>query len=1100
MSGGAGESPRPDAALPPSEDAGGAEGRLAELLAEGEIDATAALAAGEDPAALARLLALHELAELGLEALQRGVPPALVEGVEIGRKVGPYRLLAEIATGGMGALYLARYETLGRIVAVKLLARPGAAPARRFQREAEIVAGLKHPNVVEIYGRGEADGVQYIAMRYVAGHDVARTWRELRAGADVAARDLERPLRWMTDAARALHHAHEHGVVHRDVKPANLLVEDDHLYVVDFGLATSDDALELTRSGDLLGTVPYMAPEQLRGRRDEVDRRVDVYGLGVSLHELLAGGPPFTGPTSEAVARQILRRDPPPLARHGVPRDLEAIVTRAMEKDPDARYPTARDLAEDLERFLAREPVRARHLGPLRRAGRRASRHPGIVAAVGLVLVGLVVATLAWRNARDERRRADDARHDGAVAAAARGDYRRAGAILEELRSGGAEIEGLRAERDRFRVFAIHDDLMRIAFIPRGDERGDASVARAPETVSAMLAELDDLPVPDAMRDRLRMIEVLFLRREGRADEARRRLDAWGAEPAAAPRRLAAWRAMVDRGDGDDPEAVGRLLAALDAHPVRDVDDHYFAAIAASRLDGAESRGLFEIERFLVAVPGDYWGRHTKGNLLRRLGRLGEAREVYSGIIGSIAGGEDAGDPRLGAAYWQRGLVTARLGRFAEAGADFERSRAVIRPGRSSSRGPSVRAARATSPRRAPPSTAPGRSSAAGRDGPAGAGRGRGAGRRPRGARPRRRPGGTLRRGRGLREAARVGRRRGAARGRRDGGGPLGPARCAAERREPADGDGVRRAGGRDRRRLGARAAAARSPSARRPGRVVRRATRGGAGPARRARPRGRRRGPLPPRLAALRDRPREPRAPLRSTPPRRRERGGASGLGRFPPSGRGLGPERRRRLRRPRAARSRASRRAPAPRPPALRPRGPALLGRRARDRGGDPRSPGGPRGPRGRSLAGLAPLPSRARRPRPGSTGRRGPRLPPRPRAGTGRRAGPRRGGASLGRVGRLRTRRRAPRADAPGARRARLRRARTRRAGLGSLARRRAPARRDPALRPFARSGGNDQFAARARTTARNCCGLAVVEVTSIATSVARSSQLARRTEPV
>jgi tetratricopeptide (TPR) repeat protein/predicted Ser/Thr protein kinase len=740
------ESGLPPSSAPPS---GGGEGEDLPSLTPSEelfaahlagMDASAAseLPSG-DPAALARLFALHEIAERGLDALAQRGAPEILDQVTSGRRIGDYRLLEEIGSGGMGVLYLARDEVLGRLVAVKLLTRMGASTEQRFRREAEIVASLDHPHIVDVFARGVEDGVQYIAMRYIAGADIDRAWRATSESADGSrTRRLDRLVAWIGDVARALHYAHEQGVLHRDVKPGNILVEDDHVYVVDFGLATHAGGLELTRTGDRLGTLPYMPPEQIRGDHAQLDRRADIYGLGVTLYQLLADSLPFTATNPEALARQILRRDPPSLTALGVPRDLEAVVMKALEKEPDRRYATARELGEDLDRFLLREPVRARRLGPLRRSFRFVARRPVASLTAVLLLLGLGVALIALGRARDARLRADTARYERALADAARGDHAAAVGALQALEDEGASIPGLPQSRLRNRVLQLHDDLMRLVFIPRESPLSDYPVARTVADAHEMLAELESLDarglVAATYRDRLRLIEIVVKRRRGHRAEALALIDSWEAELGGATRLTVCARALATMGEGSESDEAS-LADRIAALPLRDPDDHYHAALAASRIAGAEAFGLEEIDRYLQGQPGDYWGRHTKGNLLRRLRRWREAREVYSGLIASMsvgraglarasraaesraAGGEEEAlaasrspseklaasripseklaasrspseklaasrvpSEKLAASHWQRGLVTARLGRFAEARLDFRRAERAVRP------------------------------------------------------------------------------------------------------------------------------------------------------------------------------------------------------------------------------------------------------------------------------------------------------------------------------------------------------------------------------------------------------------------------------------
>ncbi len=281
-----------------------------------------------------------------------------------GSRLGPYEILAALGAGGMGEVYRARDPRLGREIAIKVLPADVAdRPDRlaRLEREARTVAALNHPNIVTLHSFEEAGGVRFLTLELVEGRSLDRV---IAPGGLAVERvlDLALPL---ADAVAA---AHERGIVHRDLKPGNVMVTDDgRVKVLDFGLArppASDSDPELTQAatvaspvssaGDVVGTVPYMAPEQLRG--EVVDARADLFSLGILLFELLTGARPFAGATQADVTSAILRDPPPPLAgrRPGLPRDLERIVSRCLEKDPRDRFQTARDVFNEL-RYLRRE-------------------------------------------------------------------------------------------------------------------------------------------------------------------------------------------------------------------------------------------------------------------------------------------------------------------------------------------------------------------------------------------------------------------------------------------------------------------------------------------------------------------------------------------------------------------------------------------------------------------------------------------------------------------------------------------------------------------------------------------------------------------------
>jgi predicted Ser/Thr protein kinase len=314
---------------------------------------------------------------------------------------------AVLGHGGMGVVYHALHQKLDRPVAIKmLLSGVYASPAEieRFRREAEAVARLHHPNIVRLYGYGEQGGVLFYGMEMVRGTSLED---ELRNGRRFEWREVTG---LTVKLCRALKHAHDAGVIHRDIKPANLLLDNHgHLWVADFGLASVRGTAGLTATGDLLGTIRYMSPEQASARRGVVDHRTDIYSLGVTLYELLTLQPAFPGSDPQEVLAQMMRREPRP-PRHlnpAIPRELETIVLQAMNPEPEHRYATAKALADDLRCFLAREPILARRPGLVAQSNKWIQRHRAWVAAIGLfvliAVVGLATSTaLIWRALRAE--------------------------------------------------------------------------------------------------------------------------------------------------------------------------------------------------------------------------------------------------------------------------------------------------------------------------------------------------------------------------------------------------------------------------------------------------------------------------------------------------------------------------------------------------------------------------------------------------------------------------------------------------------------------------------------------------------------------------
>ncbi len=328
-------------------------------------------------------------------------------------RFGDYELLGEIGRGGMGVVYRARQVSLDRVVALKMiLSGRLASPEEvaRFQTEARTAARLRHPNIVAVHEVDEYDGRHYFSMDFVEGGSLAGAVRAQPFSADRAARCAEA-------LARAVHYAHGQKVLHRDLKPSNVLLDAaGEPHVTDFGLAKAlAEGARVTSAGRALGTPGYMAPEQAEGRSGDVGPAADVYGLGAILYELLTGRPPFQADSPLVTLRQVVTEEPAPPRQlnAAVPRDLETICLKCLQKEPGRRYATALDLADDLRRFLERRPVRARPVGPVRRSLRWGRRNPILAGLGGAVLALLVAFTVAttWAalTARDgERNRACD--------------------------------------------------------------------------------------------------------------------------------------------------------------------------------------------------------------------------------------------------------------------------------------------------------------------------------------------------------------------------------------------------------------------------------------------------------------------------------------------------------------------------------------------------------------------------------------------------------------------------------------------------------------------------------------------------------------------
>lgn len=316
-----------------------------------------------------------------------------------------HEVVRELGRGGMGVVYEARQLDPPRVVALKALptARLRTPVERvRFRREAQVAARLDHPGIVPVYMIGEADGVPFYTMRLAPGGPLSRALDRYTA-------DPRATARLVADLARAVHHAHQHAVLHRDLKPSNILLDaDGRGCVADFGLVRDlADPDPITRTADLVGTPPYMAPEQTRGQGEPCTVATDVYGLGCVLYTCLTGRPPFTGSNPAAVLLQVQQSDPEPPARVNprVPRDLDAVCRMCLEKVPARRYASGAELAADLDRFVNGAPVRAKPIGPARRAARWVRRHPLPAALATLAALALLTAcgVGAWAWDRDRK-------------------------------------------------------------------------------------------------------------------------------------------------------------------------------------------------------------------------------------------------------------------------------------------------------------------------------------------------------------------------------------------------------------------------------------------------------------------------------------------------------------------------------------------------------------------------------------------------------------------------------------------------------------------------------------------------------------------------
>jgi serine/threonine protein kinase len=314
-------------------------------------------------------------------------------------ELGDYELLEEIGRGGQGVVFRARQKSLNRTVALKVIS-PGQwaskAHVKRFRRETEAAASLDHPSIVPIHEVGEHDGSCYFSMQLIEGGQldevVRRRPMSIRRAAELIAK-----------VARTVHYAHEHGILHRDIKPGNILLDKNgEPHLTDFGLARLlDTQSSVTRTTDVLGTPSYMAPEQAAGEHAKISKATDVYGLGAVLYQLLTGHPPFAGGTSYQTIRLLLDTEPrqPRFWNRKIARDLSTMCLKCLEKDPQGRYSSALALAEDLEHWLRHEPIRAHRTGIFTRGRKWVRRNPiSALLAASLIALTAAIGWNVWKS------------------------------------------------------------------------------------------------------------------------------------------------------------------------------------------------------------------------------------------------------------------------------------------------------------------------------------------------------------------------------------------------------------------------------------------------------------------------------------------------------------------------------------------------------------------------------------------------------------------------------------------------------------------------------------------------------------------------------
>jgi tetratricopeptide (TPR) repeat protein/predicted Ser/Thr protein kinase len=493
--------------------------------------------------------ALRQLREVD-RVVERGLAPPAAQACPADR-FGDYELLGELGRGGMGVVYKARQTKLDRLVALKVI-RAGehssAEERRRFDREARAVARLHHPHVVQVYDLGEADGRPFFAMEYVEGTSLARRLDGTPWPADRAAALVEA-------SARAIHYAHGQGIVHRDLKPANiLLTADGQPRITDFGLAKwLDGPGKGSETGQALGTPSYMAPEQAGGNGRPVGPPADVYALGTVLYELLTGRPPFRAATALETAVQVLKDEPvrPGRLRPGLPKDLETVCLKCLEKDPPKRFASAEALADDLRRFREGKPIHARPVGLAGRAYRWCRRRPAVAGLLAVLVLTAATALAGFAHLYGQTVAA--LRHEEAARRKSQDRDRRTRQILALLVRPDRKLPLQPADARR---------QLRLAQLTRAAEHYEALLREEP----------DDVTLQTALADVYASASLLHYEPGQLADAlafSEKALGLWGPGAQVLPDYYSAhrhWLATVevlDLGDAVPDAARGRLADAL---------------------------------------------------------------------------------------------------------------------------------------------------------------------------------------------------------------------------------------------------------------------------------------------------------------------------------------------------------------------------------------------------------------------------------------------------------------------------------------------------------------------------------------------------------
>jgi serine/threonine-protein kinase len=555
-------------------------------------------------------------------------------------QISGYEVEAVLGRGGMGIVFLARHLRLKRRVALKMAlngAYAGTRERARFQREAEAVAGLRHPNIVQIYEIGEADGRPYFTMELVEGGSLSRKL----AGTPQPARQAAELMATLAPAVQA---AHACGIVHRDLKPANVLLAIDGTpKISDFGLARrATDGAGLTQTGAALGTPSYMAPEQALQQPDAIGPAVDVYALGAMLYELLTGRPPFRAASAAETVQQVIAQEPAPPSRLNdkVPRDLETICLKCLRKDPSRRYDSAAHLADDLRRYLRGEPILARRSGMVERSVKWVRRHPSLAAfIVSGALLLLVVLAVGWSTlvARAVVSQMVDEDFRQVARALERQSWSEARTALERAKarlgnSGPRELLRKAEELNRALSLVGHLEeirLRRASIDWRLDRDGGAQFAYARAFRDARLADGQEDPALVAARIRATHIApaLLVAVDDWEVCDSDRR--SWLHEVARHVDQNPITRQIRDLRVWNDKNALMELTRSIGVER----ESVPFLPYAGNRLHELGEDPSPFLMRVQHANPGDFWANYLLAVILHNRGNPGEAIRYYQAAV-----------------------------------------------------------------------------------------------------------------------------------------------------------------------------------------------------------------------------------------------------------------------------------------------------------------------------------------------------------------------------------------------------------------------------------------------------------------------------------